>query len=324
MDLTTTYLGLSLSSPLVAGASPLSREEAGIRAIEDAGLAAVVLESLFEEDIPPAVVDKTLDELVPNPRPSVAPDRTPDAYLRALERAKAAVSIPVIGSLNGVTPGGWTRYAKLIEEAGADAIELNVYYLCTDLDITGAEVEESHLRVVEDVRRTVRIPVAVKLGPYYSALANLARRLDIAGADGLTLFNRFYQPDIDPEGPAVAPTLKLSTSQEALLPMRWIAILHGRVRASLAASTGIHTGADAVKMLLAGADVVQLASSLIRNGVSHAKVVREGLVRWMEQKGYQSVAEFRGIVSQRHCEEPLAYERANYIDVLRHGTPRWE
>jgi dihydroorotate dehydrogenase (fumarate) len=306
-DLHTSYLGLDLRTPLVASASPLTGTTDGLRRLEDAGAAAVVLPSLFEEE-----VGEQGHEL----------EQRPVAYLKLVEQAKAALSVPVIASLNGVSLGGWTRYAALLEQAGADALELNVYYVSSSPGLSGAEVELGYLDLVRSVRRTLRIPLAVKVSPYFSSIINLAARLAEVGAGGLVLFNRFYQPDLDVEALEVVPRLELSTSAELRLPLRWIAILHGRVSASLAASTGVHTPEDAVKALLAGADVVMMTSALLRHGPGHVRTVEAGLRAWLERHGHQNVGEVRGRLSQRAVRDPAAYERANYLRMLAsHPAP---
>jgi len=327
MDLTTNYLGLKLRTPLVPSAcGPLSNTLEKIRALEDAGASAIVLYSLFEEEI--LHESQELDyyltqgsyshaealDYFPDPRVF---DLTPDRYLDHLRRAKEAVDIPVMGSLNGVSSGGWIRYAKEIEQTGADALELNIYYIPTSLDLPGVQVEQMYVNVLEDVKKSVRIPVAIKLGPYFSNMAHMARRLCTAGADGLVLFNRFYQPDIDLEQLEVVPNVLLSTPQAMRLPLRWIAILHGRIEASLAATSGIHSAEDAIKMLMAGADVTMLCSTLLKNGVGHIRSLEEDLIRWMEEHEYDSVKLMKGSLSQKSCAHPAAFERANYMKALK-------
>jgi dihydroorotate dehydrogenase (fumarate) len=324
MDLTTRYLGLQLANPLVASASPLTGHFERMRRLEEVGIAAVVLPSLFEEQI--AFDDLTihraleatyghaetfeyyleLDEYNAGPR----------FYLDYLEAAKQALSIPVIASLNGGSQGSWVRYAKRLEEAGADALELNVYYVPADPDTTSAEVESRYVDLVAAVREAVAIPLAVKVGPYFSALANMARRLVAAGADGLVLFNRFLQPDFDLDTMTVVPRLQLSTPDEVRLPLRWIALLRGKVDASLAATSGVHTSEDAVKLLLAGADAVMLASALIRHGPDYASMLLDGLAVWLEANGYASVEEAKGSMSQQASPDPAAFERANYMQAV--------
>lgn len=327
MDLTTTYLGLKLRTPLMPSAcGPLSNTLEKIRTLEDAGASAIVMYSLFEEEIQHE--SQELDfyltqgtysyaealDYFPDPR---AFDLGPDHYLEHLRRAKEMVDIPVIGSLNGVSSGGWIRYAKEIEQAGADALELNIYYIPTNLDLPGIQVEQMYVNVLEDVKKSVRIPVAIKLGPYFSNMAHMARRLCTAGADGLVLFNRFYQPDIDLEQLEVVPNVLLSTPQAMRLPLRWIAILHGRIQASLAATSGIHSAEDVLKMLMAGADVTMLCSTLLKNGVGQIRNLERDLVRWMEEHEYDSVKLMKGSLSQKSCAHPSAFERANYMKALK-------
>ena len=330
MDLTTTYMGLKLKHPLVTSASPFTHSLDGFRRLEDAGVAAIVMHSLFEEQI--VGEEKELDFLTTQGTESFAealsyfprPDHFvlgPEEYLGIISEAKKAVKVPVIASLNGVTTGGWVEYARKIQQAGADALELNVYYLATDPFQPGEVVERNYVEVLKTVRSQVRIPVAVKLSPYFSNLANMARRLDEAGADGLVLFNRFYQPDLDLENLAVWPNVELSTSAEMRLPLRWIGILYGRVKCSLAATTGIHTPEDVVKVVMAGADAAMLCSALYRHGTSHAATLLKGVERWMEEHGYSSITEMKGTLSQRSVAEPAAYERANYMKTIQSFRP---
>ena len=324
-DLTTTYLGLPLRSPLVASSGPLTARIDSLRALEQAGIAAVVLPSLFEEQV--EYEDLEADRLSDfgtdsNPEASgYFPDMgeyesVADRYLRHLEEAKKALSIPVLASLNGVTPGGWLRYARLLEDAGADALELNLYEIAADIKISGLEVEDAEVELVALVRESISIPLAVKIGPYYSALGHQAAQIIEAGADGLVLFNRFYQPDIDPRTRKVASALALSSSAELRMPLRWTAILSGRVEASLAVTTGVHTGADVARCLLAGADVTMMTSALLLNGPEHVAAVERELVAWAAESGFQSVAQLKGSVSQRHVADPSAFERANYMAAL--------
>jgi len=324
-DLTTTYLGLPLRSPLVASSGPLTARIDSLRALEQAGIAAVVLPSLFEEQV--EYEDLEADRLSDfgtdsNPEASgYFPDMgeyesVADRYLRHLEEAKKALSIPVLASLNGVTPGGWLRYARLLEDAGADALELNLYEIAADIKISGLEVEDAEVELVALVRESISIPLAVKIGPYYSALGHQAAQIIEAGADGLVLFTRFYQPDIDPRTRKVASALALSSSAELRLPLRWTAILSGRVEASLAVTTGVHTGADVARCLLAGADVAMMTSALLLNGPEHVAAVERELVAWAAESGFQSVAQLKGSVSQRHVADPSAFERANYMAAL--------
>jgi len=324
-DLTTTYLGLPLRSPLVASSGPLTGRIDSLRALEQAGVAAVVLPSLFEEQIDHEELE--IDRLAElgsfsNPEAtSYFPDladteSVADRYLRHVEEAKTALSIPVLASLNGVTAGGWVRYAKLLESAGADALELNLYSVAADLEVTGRQVEDEQLELVAQVNASVSIPVAVKIGPSYSALGHQAVRLIEAGADGLVLFNRFYQPDIDPDTRQVASTLVLSSSSELRLPLRWAAILSGRIQASLAVTTGVHTGADVARCLLAGADVAMMTSALLEHGAEHVATVERELVAWAQESGFDSVEQLRGSVSQRNVPDASAFERANYMATL--------
>jgi len=325
MDLSTSYLGLALRNPLVASASPLSNSVDGVRRLADAGVGAVVLYSLFEEQLRrEAEQNARLAEAGTESFgealsyfPAAASDPGPHRYLSLLERAAAAVGVPVIGSLNGVTPGGWTSYARAIQDAGAAAIELNIYYIPGDPRTTGRDVEQRHVDILCRVKDAVTVPVAVKLSPYFSSAGEMALRLDEAGADGLVLFNRFLQPDIDPETLAVVPAVDLSSPPEARVPRTWISILCQRVRASLAATTGVEGPADVAKYLLAGADVVMTASSLIRHGPGHATVLLGGLADWMARKGYASVDDVRGLLAMPAGTDQAAYERAGYVRAMR-------
>ncbi len=325
IDLGTRYLGLSLASPLVASASPLSESLDGIRALEDAGAAAIVLHSLFEEQI--NVESAQLDRYLSDGAESYAealsyfPDLHaynlgPDGYLEHVRRAKAAVDIPIIGSLNGVSIGGWISYAKRIEEAGADALELNVYYVPTDPALTGGMVEQMYVDLVREVKASVSIPVAVKLGHAFSAMANLAGRLDAAGADALVLFNRFYLPDFDLERLEVVPRLTLSSPHELLVRLHWVAILYGHVRADLAVTGGVHGSAQVLKSMMAGARVAMLTSALLQRGIPYLARVRADVLEWMEMHEYASITEMQGSMSYRSVAEPAAFERANYMKVL--------
>jgi len=325
IDLSTSYLGLTLRSPLVASAGPLSESLDNIRRMEDAGAGAVVLHSLFEEQI--TLESQQLDQHLSHGTESFAESLTyfpdmrdynlgPDAYLDHVRRAKAAVGIPVIGSLNGVSTGGWISYAKKIQQAGADALELNVYYIPTDPALTAPEVEQMYVDLVRDVTRSVGIPVAVKLGHFWSAFANVAARLDGAGARGLVLFNRFYQPDFDLDNLEVVPSLTLSSSYELLLRLHWTAILYGHVRADLAVTGGVHTAEDVLKAMMAGARVAMMTSALLQRGIEHLGVVRDGLLAWMEAREYESIRQMQGSMSYRSVREPAAFERANYMKVL--------
>jgi len=326
MDLSTTYMGLELRNPLVASASPLSHTVDGVRRLADAGVGAVVLHSLFEEQVreeaelnarlADAGTESFAESLSYFPS-EVEEDTGTRPYLSLLERAVAAVEIPVIGSLNGVTPEGWTDYARLMQEAGAAAVELNIYYLPGDPSTPGRDVEQRYVDVLQRVKDAVTVPVAVKLGPYFSSTGEVALRLDEAGADALVLFNRFLQPDVDTETLAVVPGLALSRPVDALLPRTWIALLHGRVRCALAATTGVEDPADVAKYLLAGADVVMTASALLRHGPEHATVLLDGLSAWMGRKGFTAVDEVRGTLSVPPDTDEAAYERAGYVTALR-------
>jgi dihydroorotate dehydrogenase (fumarate) len=332
MDLSTRYLGLALRNPLVASASPLSNTLDGVRRLADAGVGAVVLFSLFEEQLrreaerDARLADAGADSFAESLSyfPAGADDDTgPRRYLSLLERAVAAVDIPVIGSLNGVTRSGWTSYARAIQDAGAAAIELNVYYIAGDPRLTGREVEQRHVDILCQVKDAVTVPVAVKLGPQFSSPGEIALRLDEAGADGLVLFNRFLQPDIDAETLAVLPGVDLSSPAEARLPRTWISLLRRQVLASLGATSGVEEPVDVVKYLLAGADVVMTASALIRHGPQHAAVLLDGLSQWMARKGYTSAGELRGILAVPADTDQAAYERAGYVRALRgaNGAP---
>jgi dihydroorotate dehydrogenase (fumarate) len=328
MDLSTSYLGLALRNPLVASASPLSNTLDGVRRLAGAGVAAIVLYSLFEEQVrreaelnarlADAGGESFAESLSYFPASAAeAEEAGPRRYLSLLERAAAAVEVPVIGSLNGVTPGGWTSYARAMQDAGAAAIELNIYYLPGDPRTSGRDVEQRHIDILRAVKAAVTVPVAVKLSPHFSSTGEIALRLDQAGADGLVLFNRFLQPDIDPEIIAVVPAVDLSSPAEARLPRTWISILHQRVSASLAATTGVEGPADVVKYLLAGADVVMTASALLRHGPQHAAVLLDGLSEWMLRKGYTCVGEVRGMLAIPAGADLTAYERAGYVDALQ-------
>jgi dihydroorotate dehydrogenase (fumarate) len=326
VDLRTRYLGLELKHPIVASASPLTGSVDSLKRLQDAGIAAVVLPSLFEEQIEHeemATHNLMLygAELSPEARgffPEMQHYGTgPDQYLELIADAKKALSVPVIASLNGYTPGGWTSIAKRLETAGADALELNIYFLSTGLDDSSTAVEQRYVDLVESVTQQVRIPVAVKVAPYFSAMASMAARLAQAGASGLVLFNRFLQPDILLDELEVAPHLVLSTSDELRLALRWIAILRGRVKASLAATGGAHTPEDVLKLLLAGADCVMLASSLLNKGPKHVGTLVRGVQDWMIERDYKSVSQMKGSLSQQACPDPAAFERANYMKTLK-------
>ena len=325
MDLSTRYMGLELRNPLVASASPLSQTVDGVRRLADAGVGAVVLYSLFEEQLHreaaenARLVDAGSESFAESLSyfPAPAEEAGPRRYLSLLERASAAVEVPVIGSLNGVTPGGWADYARAIQDAGAAGIELNIYYLPGDPRISGRDVEQRHVDVLARVKDAVSVPVAVKLSPYFSSTGEMALRLDEAGADALVLFNRFLQPDVDPESLAVVPKVGLSSPAEARLPRTWIALLRGRVRASLAATTGVETSTDVARYLLAGADVVMTASALLRHGPEHATALLDGLSEWMARKEFAAVDELRGLLAVPSDTDEAVYERAGYVAALR-------
>jgi dihydroorotate dehydrogenase (fumarate) len=326
MDLSVSYLGLSLSNPFMPGASPLVDNLDTVKRLEDAGAAAIVMHSLFEEQVLQEQL-ATIHHMEVHAESfaeatSYFPRLSefalgPDQYLTHIERIKKTVRIPVIASLNGITSGGWVDYARRMQEAGADALELNVYYLATDATEPGSAVERRTLDILRAVKQTVTVPVAVKLSPYISSMAHFAAELDRAGADGLVLFNRFYQPEIDIEQLEVIPRLELSTSSELLLRLRWLAVLRDRVSASLAVSGGVHTATDAIKAIMAGADAVQMVSALLRHGPDHLRTVRRDLETWMEAHEYTSLAQMRGCMSHARSPDPAAFERANYIRVLQ-------
>jgi len=326
IDLSTTYLGLKLRSPLVVSASPLSRDVDGIARLEEAGAAAVVLYSLFEEQLHQEEQDLAYhleqgtesfaESLSFFPQPSEF-QTGPEGYLKHIRRAKSATSIPIIASLNGSTLGGWTKFAGEIERAGADALELNIYSVATDPKITAAEIEQTYVDIVKAVKSTVTIPVAVKLSPFFSNMANMAQRLDTSNADGLVLFNRFYQPDIDLEELELRPNVLLSTPQALRLPLTWIGILFGKVKAGLAGTGGVHNAEDVVKLLMVGANVTMLCSSLMRHGVNHLRHVERELREWMEAHEYESVDQMRGSMSQLRCSDPTAFERAQYMRAVK-------
>lgn len=327
MDLSTKYMGLKLKNPIVPSASPLSATVDQVKRMEDSGAAAVVLYSLFEEQINHQIhqIDHFLttynesyaEALSYFPEPQSFNNMYAEEYLDHIVNLKKSVSIPIMGSLNGVSSGGWMEYAKKIEEAGADALELNIYYLAADPALTGQEVEAMYIDDVKMIKKLLNIPVAVKVGPYFSSFANMAVQLDQAGADGIVLFNRFYQPDIDLETLEVSPSLILSNSYEKRLPMRWIAILYGQLRASLAATSGVHSAEDVVKMILCGADVTMVASVLLRQGIEFIDVMLEDLKLWMDQNEYDSITVMKGSMSHQHVSEPAAFERANYLKILQ-------
>jgi dihydroorotate dehydrogenase (fumarate) len=331
MDLHSEYLGLHLRTPLVAASSPLTGNLDDLRRLEDAGASAVVLPSLFEEQIEHEAMEihrmletgaQSFGEAA-SYFPELDDYRTgPGPYLELLAGAKAALDIPVIASLNGTSPGGWTGYARELAQAGADALELNLYTVAADAAVDAATLESRARELVGEVRESVRIPLAVKLSPFYTALAHLARRLVDAGADGLVLFNRFYQPDLDLESLEVVPRLHLSTPEELRLPLRWIAILRGQLTASLAATSGVHGSEDALRALLAGADAVLMASVLLQRGPTTLGEMERGMIRWMEEREYASVAQLRGSMSQEAVAHPERFERANYLETLRSFASR--
>jgi dihydroorotate dehydrogenase (fumarate) len=325
VDLTTTYLGLELKNPLVASPSPLSEKLENIKRMEEAGIAAVVMYSLFEEQIIHESLE--LDHFLSRGTESFAEALTyfpnigkfslaPEKYIETLEKTKKAVNIPVLGSLNGVSTGGWIEYGRKIQDAGADGLELNLYYLPSDVNLTSAQLEDNYLRLVSDIRAVIKIPLAVKLAPFFTALPNFASRLAEAGADGLVLFNRFYQPDLDLENLEVVPNLVLSNSDDLRLPLRWIAILYGKVKADLALTSGVHTPEDAIKALMAGANVAMTTSALLKRGTAAIQQILTGMEEWMTAHEYVSVSQMRGSMSQGAVAEPAAFERANYMKVL--------
>jgi dihydroorotate dehydrogenase (fumarate) len=326
IDLRTNYLGLQLRTPLVASASPLSQEIDSIRRLEDAGASAVVLYSLFEEQLrqESAELEQHLTEGTDSFAEASSffpqPDEFrlgPEGYLNHIHRAKKAVSIPIIASLNGTTVGGWTQYAKLIEQAGADALECNIYSIAANPELTSREVEQEYVDILRSVKSVVKIPVAVKLSPFFSNMANMAKRLDEAGADALVLFNRFYQPDINLDELEIQPNVLLSTPHALRLPLTWIGILYGRIRPNLAATSGVHGHEDVIKLLMVGADVTMLCSALLRNGIDHLEKVEAGVLEWMEKHEYDSVQQMKGSMSQIRCPNPSAFERAQYMKAVK-------
>jgi len=325
VDLKTSYLGLKLKNPLVASPSPLSEKVETIKELEEKGISAVVMYSLFEEQIIHESLE--LDHYLSQGTESFAEALTylpdigkyslaPDRYLEQVRKIKQAVTIPVIGSLNGVSTGGWIEYARKIEEAGADALELNIYFIPHDLNLISGELEDTYVKLVRDVRAQVKIPLAVKLSPFVTALPNLAKRLVEAGADGLVLFNRIYQPDLDLEALEVIPNLVLSNSNDLRLPLRWIAMLYGRVKADFALTSGVHTAQDALKAVMAGASVAMTTSALLKHGPGRVAEILKDMVTWMEDHEYVSIQQMKGSMSQQAVAEPAAYERANYMKVL--------
>ncbi len=325
MDLSTTYMGLKLKNPIVPSASPLSETVDSVKALEDAGAAAVVVYSIFEEQISHEA--NALDFYLTQTGESYAealsyfpkPDEFklgPEEYLKHISNLKRSVDIPIIGSLNGVSVGGWMKYAKLIQEAGADALELNVYYIPTDPNLTGSQVEQIYFNNIAAVKENVTIPVSIKVGPYFSSLANVAKKLDAIGVNGLVMFNRFYQPDFDLDKLEVVPNLTLSSKWELRLPLRWIAILYGKIKASMAATSGVHDFEDVIKVLMAGGDIAMMCSELLRHGNGRIGQILDGMKKWMEEKEYESVEQMKGSMSQKSVAEPAAFERANYMKML--------
>jgi len=326
VDLRTTYLGLVLNSPLVVSASPLSRDIDGICQLQEAGASAVVLYSLFEEQLRQEEIDleyhlnagteSFAESLTYFPQPSEF-QTGPEGYLDHIRKAKSSVTIPIIASLNGSTMSGWTKFAAEVERAGADAIELNIYSIPTDPNQTADDVEKTYLEIVRAVKSVVKVPVAVKLSPFFSNMANMAHRLDEAGANGLVLFNRFYQPDIDLEDLEIRPNVLLSTPQALRLPLTWVGILFGRVKASLAATGGVHAAEDVIKLLMVGSSVTMMCSSLMRHGVNHIRHVEREVRDWMEEHEYESVLQMQGSMSQLRCPDPQAFERAQYMRAVK-------
>ncbi|MDJ0557020.1 MAG: dihydroorotate dehydrogenase-like protein [Microcoleaceae cyanobacterium MO_207.B10] len=331
MDITTNYLGLQLRSPLVVGAAaPLTEDLDNLKRMEDAGAAAVVLHSLFEEQLRQEKfelhhhleygTESFAEALTYFPEPEVFHVDASE-YLKHISEAKKIVNIPIIASLNGSTIGGWTNYAKELEAAGADALELNIYNIPTNMDMTAEEVEQNYINVLQAVKSQVNIPVAVKLSPFFSNMANMSKKLVEAGANGLVLFNRFYQPDIDIEELEVITNVLLSTPQAMRLPMRWIAILYGRLEVDFAATSGVQKGQDVIKMMMAGANVTQVVGALLRHGINHIKVIEEEIIKWMEENEYESIAQMRGSMSQINCPDETAFERAQYMKAIQSYKP---
>jgi len=325
MDLTTSYLGMNLRSPLVVAACPLSDDIKNFKKMEDAGAAAVVLYSLFEEQLSleqkeifyhtAKSTNSSAEATSYFPEPSEF-RLGPEEYLEHIRKAKEAVKIPIIASLNGSTNGGWVDYATKMQQAGADAIELNIYSIPTNLDVTGSEIEQSYIDILKHVKSAVTIPVAIKLSPFFSNMANMAKKLDDAGADALVLFNRFYQPDVDLDELEIKPQVQLSHPNAARLPLRWIAILKGKLKAGLAATSGLHSAYDVIKMLMVGADVTMLCSTLLKNGIYHMMQIEKDLLEWMQEKEYESIRQMQGSMSQMRIPDPSAFERANYMKAI--------
>jgi dihydroorotate dehydrogenase (fumarate) len=325
VDLSTTYLGLNLKNPLVASASPLSQKVETAKKLEQAGIAAIVMYSLFEEQIIHESLE--LDHFLFYGSESSAEINSfypqsgtytlkAEAYIETLKKVKQAVNVPVIGSLNGVSTGGWIKYARSIEDAGADALELNLYFLPTNPALTAIQIEDNYITLVQNVRKSIKIPLAVKLSPFFTSIPNIAKRLVEAGANGLVLFNRFYQPDLDLEAMEVTPNLVLSTSNDLRLPLRWIAILSDKINADLALTSGIHTAEDVVKASMAGSSVAMITSELLENGIDRVRILLAELENWMTAHGYESIKQMKGSLSQKSVKEPAAFERANYMKVL--------
>lgn len=333
MDTSTTYLGFTLPHPILPGASPMVDDLDTVKRLEDAGAAAIVMHSLFEEQITreewgtihsmEVHAESFAEAITYFPEPEEF-SLGPEQYLEQIRRIKSAVRIPVIGSLNGTTASGWLEYARLIQNAGADALELNLYGMATELHETAATLERRLLEAVRIAKSAVTIPVAVKLSPYFSALANFAYELDKIGVDGLVLFNRFYQPDIDPVELEVMPSLHLSDSSELLLRLRWLAVLSGRIHAGLAVSGGIHSAIDAIKAIMTGASAVQVVSALLRNGPEYLRVLKQGMIEWMEENEYESIRQMQGSMSLQRCSNPAAFERGNYMRILQSWRSSWE
>lgn len=326
MNLTTNYMGLKLKNPLVPSASPLTWNLDNVKALEDAGAAAIICHSLFEEQI--THESGELDHYLSHGTDSYAeavsyfPEAKeyrlgPVEYLDLIADIKKTVSVPVIGSLNGVSTGGWVKYARNIQEAGADALELNIYYIPTDIDMPGSEIENMYVETLKAVKANVTIPVAVKLSPFFTSMANMAKRLDEAGADALVMFNRFYQPDFDLDNLEVVPNLMLSTNWEMRLPLRWIAILYGKIKASMALTSGVHSATDIIKVMMAGGDVAMTCSELLMHGTKRVKEMLDGVRIWMEENEYESIEMMKGSMSQKSVASPAAFERANYMKTLQ-------
>ncbi len=329
-NLSTSYLGMTLKNPLVVSPSPLCTKVDNIKRMEDAGAAAVVLHSLFEEQL--TLESQSLNENLMQGENAFAEALTyfpemsdyrmgPDGYLELIRKAKESVNIPIIGSLNGVSTGGWIKYAKRMQEAGADAVELNVYFIPTDMDVTAGHVRDMHENLLRDVKANVSIPVAMKISPFFSSFPCFAKQLEDAGADGLVMFNRFYQPDFDLDNLEVVPNLTLSTSSSLRLRLRWVAILYGHVKMDMAITGGVHSAEDVVKCMMAGAKVAMTTSALLKFGISHLETLHKGLVEWMEEHEYESIEMMQGSMSQKSVAEPAAFERANYMRVLTTYSP---